>query len=282
MANSPPSLEQIAAQLRAFSYAKGHPITEREWNRHPERLCGSTTVRRLFQQSWNGILRTSGITPRDPRSPDYVANWILAFYAQEQRWPQRRDFKRPCSHWVVKRVFRDADNAVAAAVQLAQDQRKRLTVEGIGLAEYLADHFVTVSPQPLPSTRMVPASALLYGLPTGYEHFPHAPRFEVEVVALFMHLGGAGRLRPRFIVESISPSRFPDCKAKQFVPGRKAYIDVWIEFEVRSADYLLHGHMSREERCDYIVCWEDNWPAEVSKPRLQILALKAFVGPGGH
>lgn len=280
MPQAQPSHEAIAAQLRAFSRAKGGPVTEREWNAHPERLCGATTVRRLFQRPWNEILRACGITPRDTRDPAYVAYWVLAFYAQETRWPRRRDFKRPCSHWVVKHVFRHADNAVAAAVQLARDTLTTLTREGVTLTEYLAHHFLTVSPQPLPSTRSVPASAVLYGLPTGYAPFPHAPRSEVEVVALFMHLGGAGKLRPRFVVESIHPRRFPDCKAKQFVPGRKGWIDVWIAFEVRSSEYLRQGHASRGERCDYLVCWEDDWPVAVPKPRPRILALRPRLSPG--
>jgi hypothetical protein len=146
MAQAEPSLEAIAAQLRAFSRAKGGPVSEREWNAHPARLCGATTVRRRFRQPWNAILRTCGVTPRDTRDPAYVAHWVLAFYAREQRWPRRRDFKRPCSHWVVKRVFRDADNAVAAAVQLAQDTLRRLTREGVTLTHYLAHHFLTVPP----------------------------------------------------------------------------------------------------------------------------------------
>jgi hypothetical protein len=281
VAHSQPSLEAIAAQLRAFSQVKGGPITEDEWNRHPERLCSGTTVRRRFQQSsWHDVLRACGITPREPRSLAYVAHWILAFHAQYQRWPKRRDFQRPCSHWLVKQVFHEADNAVAAAVQHAKDLLKTLQAHGGVLAEYLASHSITVSPHSLPSMAPVPASALIYGAPTGYELFPYSPQFEHDVLVLFGMLVGAGKLKPRFLIEGMHPNRFPDGKAKRYVPGRKGYIDVWIEFEVRSYDYYLQEHTTRGERCDYSVCWEDNWPSDMPRPRPQILPLRACISGG--
>jgi predicted RNA binding protein YcfA (HicA-like mRNA interferase family) len=277
MANPQPTREAIATHLRTFSHEKSSPITEKEWNRHPERLCTGTSVRRLFQQSsWHDVLRDCGITPRDPSSPAYVAHWILAFYAQQRRWPIRRDFKRPCSHWVIKRVFREADNAVAAAVQ-AKDMLKTLEAQGIVLAEYLTSHFITVRPQPLPSTAPIPASAIIYGAPIPYDLFRFAPQFENDVLVLFGTLLGSGKLKPRFLIESVNPNRFPDCKALRYVPGRKGYVDTWIEFEVRSYDFFHHGHTTREEGCDYIVCWEDNWPSDRPRPKPQIPALSEYI-----
>jgi hypothetical protein len=280
MAQAQPSLEAIAAQLRAFSRAKGGPVTEREWNAQPARLCGATTVRRRFGRPWNAVLRACGVTPRDTRDPAYVAHWVLAFYARPRRWPRRRDFTRPCSHWVVKHAFRDAANAVAAAVRLARGTLRGLTREGVTLTDYLARHFLTAPPQAPPAARAGPASAVRYGLPTGYAPFPYAPRCEVEVVALFMQLAAAGKLRPRFLVESIDPQRFPGCKAKQLTPGGEGCVDVWIAFGVRSSAYRRHGQAGREEPCDYLVCWEDDWPVAVPKPPPQILALRPLVGPG--
>jgi hypothetical protein len=281
MAKSPPSLEAIVTQLREFSKAKGSPITEKEWNHHLEHLCGGTTVRHLFEQSsWHDVLRDCGITPRHTSSPTYVAHWILAFYAEQGRWPMWRDFKRPCSHWVVKRVFQDAENAVAAAVQLAKDTLKTLEAQGVVLTEYLKSHFITVQPQRLPSTASVLSSARFFGTPTGFELFPYAPTCENGVLVLFGILVGSDRLKPRFLVESVAGQQFPDCRGKRYVPGRKAYTDVAIEFELRSADYLTHGHPARDEPCDYLICWENDWPVDVARPRPQILALAEVLGVG--
>lgn len=44
MAHPPPTREAIAPRLRALSHAKGGPITEKEWHRHPERLCTATST----------------------------------------------------------------------------------------------------------------------------------------------------------------------------------------------------------------------------------------------
>jgi len=277
MAKSPPSLEAIAAQVRAFSSTKGGPITEREWNRHPERLCSGTAVRRLFQRSsWHDVLRDCGVTPHDPRSSAYVAHWVLAYHAERHRWPQKRDFHRPCGYWLVKKVFHEADNAVAAAVQHAKDLLKTLEAQGVGLAEYLANHFITVTPRRLPSTAPVAASARLYGAPTGYRWFPYAPTCENGVLVLFGMLVRDGRLKPEFLVESVSAHVSPDSMVKRYVPGRQGYIDESIEFKLRSADYRA----GRDKPCDYLVCWEDNWPVGVPRPTAHILSLAEVIRSG--
>jgi hypothetical protein len=112
-------------------------------------------------------LRTCGVTPRNTSSPEYVVHWILAFYVQWQRWPRGRDFTRPCGYSVVSNVFRDCNNSVAAAVQLAQDTLETLTVESIVLTAYLANHFTTVTPQSLRSTSTIIAPGTSTGRSTG-------------------------------------------------------------------------------------------------------------------
>jgi hypothetical protein len=276
MARTMPSREAVSQQIREFSRTKGMAITAREYASHPERLCSVDTVaNRLFHKSWNGVLTECGIMVRDYKSPEQIIAYILTFYCQERRWPQVRDFKKPCSHSVVRKVLRSSENAVATAVQLAQEKLRVLEAEGIPLADFLARMLITATPQPVPSASpMKLAEALIVGRPTGYEFFPFAPQWENDVLALFHILVGAGKLPHKFIIESVRPGRFPDCKAKEYVRSRGGYIDVRIEFELRSADFLKHGHENSANRCDYIICWQDNWPKDGPRPAAQILPLQ--------
>ena len=79
----------------------------------------------------------------------------------------------------------------------------------------------------------------------------HAPSNELGVVFLFAHLAKKWRLR----VDEIRPG-FPDCIAYQKIGGKERKIR--IEFEFKSKNFKTHGHQSRG--CDWIVCWEHNWP----------------------
>src|SRR6266545_3816880 len=267
MARTMPSREQICQHLRELSKTKGMAVTSREYAAHPERLCSLNTVERVFGKRWNGVLAECGITVRDYDDPDQIVGYILAFYAREQRWPKARDFKTPCSYWVVHKVFGSSDNAVAAAVKLDKEKLKALEANGILLVDFLAQMLITLTPKPLPSTLPVKTGDVpSYGRPTSYELFPFAPQWESNVVALFFTLLGDRKLKHKFFTESVRPGRFPDCKAKEYVRSLQGYIDVWIEFEFRSYDFFKHGHVHSAHRCDYIVCWQNNWPNDVPGP----------------
>lgn len=96
-----------------------------------------------------------------------------------------------------------------------------------------------------------------------------APQNELGVVFLFAHLAKNFRIR----VEEISPS-FPDCIAYQKVGrGEKK---IRIEFEYLASNFKQHGHDPK--RCDYIVCWENDW---VKAPKdLNIIELRREYGLG--
>lgn len=79
--------------------------------------------------------------------------------------------------------------------------------------------------------------------------------------------------RWRLKVEKIRPA-FPDCIAYQKTDrGEKR---VRIEFEFRSRRFKTQGHSVRG--CDWIVCWEHNWPA-VPK-NLRVVELRKEFGLG--
>ncbi|MGB9588688.1 MAG: hypothetical protein ACPL7O_10970, partial [Armatimonadota bacterium] len=105
---------------------------------------------------------------------------------------------------------------------------------------------------------------VLEGAPMRY-----APSNELGVVFLFAHLASKWRLR----VDAVR-SVFPDCIAYQKAQGREKRIR--IEFEFNSKNFKIHRHNAR--RCDWIVCWEHDWP---DVPRnLQVIELRREFGLG--
>lgn len=96
-----------------------------------------------------------------------------------------------------------------------------------------------------------------------------APENELGVVFLFSQLARKWRLK----IEQIRP-QFPDCIAYQKVQNGERRIR--IEFEFKSRNFKNHGHSANG--CDWIVCWEHNWP---SAPKsLQIIELRREYGLG--
>jgi hypothetical protein len=67
---------------------------------------------------------------------------------------------------------------------------------------------------------------------------------------------------------------FPDCIAMQRVGGKERRIR--IEFEFRSSNFRAHGHPTNG--CDWIVCWEHDWPAV--PPNLKVVELRQYYGRG--
>jgi hypothetical protein len=89
------------------------------------------------------------------------------------------------------------------------------------------------------------------------------------VVFLFSTIAPKFRLR----VERIQ-SAYPDCVAYQKSGfGEKK---IRIEFEYWSSSFRVHKHEAT--KCDWIVCWEHDWP-EVP-PRIHVLELRRYFGLG--
>lgn len=79
----------------------------------------------------------------------------------------------------------------------------------------------------------------------------YAPENEMGVVFLFSHLAKRWRLR----IDEIKTG-FPDCIVYQKSHGKEKRIA--IEFEFKSKNFVRHRHDAKQ--CDWIVCWEHNWP----------------------
>jgi hypothetical protein len=117
-----------------------------------------------------------------------------------------------------------------------------------------------MSRQPLQETR----PEALQGAPLHY-----APQNELGVVFLFATLAKKWRL----VVDKIQAA-FPDCTVYQKVGGRDKAIR--IEFEYRSSSAKYHRHDLN--KCDWIVCWEHDWPQ--IPPHLQVIELRREFGLG--
>jgi len=97
----------------------------------------------------------------------------------------------------------------------------------------------------------------------------YAPQNELGVVFLFSSIAPKFRLR----IERIQ-SAFPDCVAFQ-----KSGFDekrIRIEFEYRSSSFRAHKH--DRAKCDWIVCWEHDWPGVPAG--IQVVELRRYFGLG--
>jgi hypothetical protein len=94
------------------------------------------------------------------------------------------------------------------------------------------------------------------------------PQQELEVIFLFAeHFKSLGFTKIKKI-----QSKFPDCIALRKTDS--GINEVRIEFELRSINFYAHGH--DPEKCDCIVCWEDNW---IDKPqKLEVIELRKHYG----
>ncbi len=97
----------------------------------------------------------------------------------------------------------------------------------------------------------------------------YAPANELGVIFLFAHLAKRWCLR----VNTIRPG-YPDCIAYQKIHGREKLIR--IEFEYRSKNFKTQGHDPKQ--CDWLVCWEHNWPD--APPNLNVVELRTEFGLG--
>jgi hypothetical protein len=81
----------------------------------------------------------------------------------------------------------------------------------------------------------------------------------------------------RLRVDQIRP-QFPDCIAYQKTGGKEKRVR--IEFEFKSKNFIPHLKDPRykKEGCDWIVCWEHNWPA--APKNIQIIELRTYFGLG--
>lgn len=105
---------------------------------------------------------------------------------------------------------------------------------------------------------------ILEGAPLHY-----APKNELGVVFLFSHM----LKKLRLTIDKIQP-QYPDCIAYQKVGGGQKKIRIEFEFKSRNFKSQMHN----PKGCDWIVCWEHNWP-DIPK-HLTVVELRREFGLG--
>lgn len=105
-------------------------------------------------------------------------------------------------------------------------------------------------------------------IPADFRGYAGDPRSEIEVIFLFGLL--YDHLHPHlklpYVVTEITDA-FPDCKGLDATTGRIVHI----EFELKASHYKGHRHPL--QGCDYIVCWENDWP---DSP-IPVISLKSMI-----
>jgi hypothetical protein len=118
-------------------------------------------------------------------------------------------------------------------------------------------HTVEISTVRVGSSRGLPNAkgpVQLFGEPIDFRGLRHAPINEQGVVYLF----GMVSRELGFSIEALQQG-FPDCEGKYLYDAkRNLWAKARIEFEFRSSNFREHGH--NPEQCDFIVCWEHDWP----------------------
>jgi hypothetical protein len=109
----------------------------------------------------------------------------------------------------------------------------------------------------------------IVGEPINFEGLIYGPLNENGVIFLFSKIHDKLGMN----IEAIQAS-FPDAKGRR--KTAKGWEDIWIEFELRSKQFKVHGHDPKG--CDIIVCWEHDWkdcPIEVIELKKEIERLRA-------
>jgi hypothetical protein len=137
------------------------------------------------------------------------------------------------------------------------------------------EHSPGSRPGPAVARASGPALRGEYGEIIDFRGLRHAPTCELGVVYLF----GMVSRELGFEIEAISPA-FPDCEGKYNADGRgKRWRRAYIEFEYKASGF--REHVNRDEQCDFVVCWENDWPdcpVEVIELREGIRRLPQRVG----
>jgi len=109
------------------------------------------------------------------------------------------------------------------------------------------------------------------------------PINEMGVVALFCIIFEQIRNKPfkldncnlEFKSIKYIQTAFPDACIICKVNGKKpSNTDLQIEFEYESFNYIYHKHHDMKEKCDLIICWEDNTRNDESRLKSDVVRLR--------
>lgn len=195
---------------------------------------------------------------------DHVLKWTAERYPKNRYWPYQ----------LVKIAenlgpYLDDNQLHAMGISRAYELA-RITARGTPPdAEFVKKSFVLPYKQfhTLVEARRLGKSSVEFGeyLNPSFRGLQFAPTNELGVVFLF----GMVARELGFTVEAVQ-SKFPDCRAKEQVPGRAArWRDARIEFEYKSSNF---NHAP--DGADVVVCWDHDW---VKCPVKRVIELKSKI-----
>ena len=239
-------LQQVASRLET------HTLSRTMFDSQSPEVCAAT-VARMFG-GWDNALRAAGLERhplhRDSLSLEVLASDFLGAFREVGRVPTVHQLARRSAHSLdtFSRKFETYTGFKREAIALLLSSRADLSTEE---RDELAAHLDGIPHNESPGSE--PVAAHHRGRHLGFRAFAFAPTYENEVVSLFsvvaQELG--------FEIVCQRPA-FPDCEARRVVdPRRKRYKPCFIEFELKSRDYLRHKHPLNG--CDLVVCWQHDW-----------------------
>ncbi len=150
----------------------------------------------------------------------------------------------------VKKRFVTWNAAIRRAGLVPTEARKKIRDDPLDSIYRRARH--------RPPKGQVASQALGLGRPVGDEVLMFEPQSELGLVLCF----GVMAQELGFRVLRVD-GNFPDMIAWRRLPQTERWEQVRVEFELRSREYLRHGHAlpgGEGAPADLIVCWEHNWP----------------------
>jgi hypothetical protein len=184
------------------------------------------------------IYRVEQKLGREPNANEYTAEGDYSVRPFRKRFGAWRETLAHYRRWRAERGMAIAENGAAVTSDAASD--------------CAASHAGCVVAGPKRLGGVAPIQ--LYGEPFDFRGLRHAPINEQGVVYLF----GMVSRELGFYVESIQQG-FPDCEAKYlYDKGKNLWAKARIEFEFKASSFREHGHDA--SRCDFIVCWANDWP----------------------
>jgi|GEM_PF-4608833 len=211
---------------------------------------------RLLQQFWKKkCWRCLGF--------DQVLNWTVERYPKNRYWPYQlvKIADRLVAHLSDEQLHRIG---ISKAYELA-----RITSRGVA-----PDPDFVVKALELPykqfhtlvEARRLGGASVEFGeyLSPEFRGLRFAPTNELGVVFIF----GMVAKELGFMVEGVQ-SKFPDCRAKERVPGRERWREARIEFEYKSSNF---DHSPGG--ADVVVCWKHDW---LECPVRRVIELKSRI-----
>ncbi|MEP7293164.1 MAG: hypothetical protein ABI835_15380 [Chloroflexota bacterium] len=261
--------QEIIDELRRVAKLLNvNSLAEREFSQNSR--LPVTTIRGRFG-SWNRAIEAAGLIPNTPRlthgkpvlTDSQLLQEIIRLASELHKTPTESEMQAFGGYSI--KPYRARWGKFSEAVKIAYAEYGIPSGTEVTSSPPTPTNRKANAPSPQFSPNVFPKTygqrkKTEYGEPINFRGLRHAPIVEQGVVYLF----GMVSRELGFIIESVGIP-YPDCVGKRCIDQkRQRWVEVRIEFEFKSKNFLEHGH--NPEECDLIVCWTHDWddcPLEV-------------------